>query len=218
MLGPKIPCMIIICEYETRSALNPVYPFAPKLKYSKCYQMLLDVFGIRYRNCSVCTHCKPCYYYHNHNRLKATITAIINEMYKIVSNIGDMLVTYGLQKQVHPKITVSDYESFLTRLTSKTDYRQIHMLVNDEIIGIIGFHSDFYLDGQIHMYIREFVISREHRGKGYGKELLSHVEEYARESGYDAIWLTTDNLDIVEFYDKRGYTSGGIWMSKVIQS
>jgi ribosomal protein S18 acetylase RimI-like enzyme len=55
--------------------------------------------------------------------------------------------------------------------------------------------------------IKRMFVSREHRGKGYSKAMLSTLERMARESGYEAVRLETRHLQTaaIALYEKQGY-------------
>ncbi|KAJ8045523.1 N-acetyltransferase 6 [Holothuria leucospilota] len=51
--------------------------------------------------------------------------------------------------------------------------------------------------------IETVVVDKERRGQGLGKKLIELAENYAKVSGYDAIYLST--YDMMKFYEHLGY-------------
>ena len=49
-------------------------------------------------------------------------------------------------------------------------------------------------------------VASEHRGKGYGRKLLLHVEKEARRRQMKRILLNTYSFQSPDFYKKMGYT------------
>ncbi len=52
-------------------------------------------------------------------------------------------------------------------------------------------------------WVESVVIRRDLRGSGYGRILMNKTEEYARESGFSTVYLSTHDQQV--FYGKLGY-------------
>ena len=71
--------------------------------------------------------------------------------------------------------------------------------------GVIG-AIKFFLQKNW-LWISTMVISKEHRGKGYAKNLLKFAINKARRHGYNRIRLDTmTTARVGKFYNKMGYT------------
>ena len=80
-----------------------------------------------------------------------------------------------------------------------TDHSMIFIIEeNQELIGTIGLEASIK-DG----LLRSLSVSEEHRGKGYGEQLVSHLEKYARDHGIEELYLLTNTAE--KFFDRRGY-------------
>ncbi|MFP4004959.1 MAG: GNAT family N-acetyltransferase [Alphaproteobacteria bacterium] len=68
-----------------------------------------------------------------------------------------------------------------------------------------GFILLWRLDGRAH--VTELSVATAHQGKGLGRRLLAHAEEWARGQGYTGITLTTfrDVPWNMPFYERCGY-------------
>lgn len=55
------------------------------------------------------------------------------------------------------------------------------------------------------IYIDELWIDEKIRGKGYGKQLIELVEEYANKNKLQGIWLWTQSWQAEDFYINLGY-------------
>ena len=69
------------------------------------------------------------------------------------------------------------------------------------------------------MYVNEFRIEDNYRGKGYGKKLLGLVEDEAKKMGFPAMYLHAEanNPDARKFYANCGYKEERIQLRKVIE-
>tara|TARA_B100001142_G_scaffold198193_1_gene196985 strand:- start:149 stop:649 length:501 start_codon:yes stop_codon:yes gene_type:complete len=61
------------------------------------------------------------------------------------------------------------------------------------------------------IYIHRLAVDPAHQGMGYGQEMMSFAEDFARENKYLSVRLDTfsKNINNQTFYKKRGYTKLG---------
>jgi ribosomal protein S18 acetylase RimI-like enzyme len=55
------------------------------------------------------------------------------------------------------------------------------------------------------MYIDELWVDESHRGRGLGKSLMKHAEDYANSRLLVGLWLWTQSWQAVDFYKRIGY-------------
>lgn len=81
------------------------------------------------------------------------------------------------------------------------------VLVNakNEVLGGVGFEKFTCIDGCAEL--QKIYLQDAAKGKGYGKQLITHVEKAAREMGFSKIYLEThSNLkEAIQLYQKFGY-------------
>lgn len=70
---------------------------------------------------------------------------------------------------------------------------------NDRLVGTIGLRENEVLG---------LYVSYSRRGKGIGKKLLNHLEEYAKKNGITALKLTS-TPSANTFYQRNGYVPQG---------
>ena len=71
---------------------------------------------------------------------------------------------------------------------------------NDELVGAIAgatFFSEVYID--------EWVVKEDLRGKDIGTKLINAVEEYYKDSGFDNMNTCTNEFQAPKFYEKCGF-------------
>ena len=68
--------------------------------------------------------------------------------------------------------------------------------------------GDSVLIGRKELYIDDLCVDERHRGRGAAKALYAHVVDYAREHGYDYIYLNVweGNENAQRFYERVGMT------------
>ncbi len=74
------------------------------------------------------------------------------------------------------------------------------LLVDNQIIGVSRLDT---IDSQVRQ-IRFFAISKQHQGKGFGKQLLTAIENWAQKKCVSKIILQARE-NAVSFYEKNGY-------------
>ncbi|MBT4651784.1 GNAT family N-acetyltransferase [Candidatus Woesearchaeota archaeon] len=76
---------------------------------------------------------------------------------------------------------------------------------NEKIVGAIGLDKDFPVPNSCGIIF--LAVLKEEHGKGIGGKLVQFLEEKAKGSGFERIFLYTsdDNVDAQGFYNKRGY-------------
>ena len=92
---------------------------------------------------------------------------------------------------------------------------------NGKIVGlVVGLIREDILECGFHApkrgEITELIVSKDCRAKGYGKELLNAMEKHLQEQGCKNIIIGVFgyNTHAVEFYEKNGYNTRFIDMTK----
>jgi GNAT superfamily N-acetyltransferase len=86
---------------------------------------------------------------------------------------------------------------------------RIFVLRNESrIIGMINLLITISTaEGGFVLLLEDLVIKQDHRGQGYGSQLVDYAHRYAKEKGFLRITLLTDkpNARALEFYRRHGY-------------
>ncbi len=86
--------------------------------------------------------------------------------------------------------------------------------------GVIG-TADIRCDAVADYTLVSLVIDQQHRGKGFGTQLLKHVEGHVFSidvDTYDSKLKCIPGNDSFTYYHNRGYKSDGLRMVKVLDS
>lgn len=122
-------------------------------------------------------------------RLSKIATAIVKEHYDPI--IGVEQNAYMLEKYQSEKAIVSQL---------KEGYN--YYLINDGTdVGFLGFYPK-----ENYMYLSKFYLSKDTRGKGYGKKMIEYVREEALKQGLHSIQLNVNKYNsTIEIYEKLGF-------------
>lgn len=71
---------------------------------------------------------------------------------------------------------------------------------NEEAIGVINAFTAF-----AEIYIDDIWVDNAHRGQGYGRRLLSELENHFKGQGFNNMNLVTSHFQAPEFYKKCGF-------------
>lgn len=90
---------------------------------------------------------------------------------------------------------------------------RIFVLRNENrIIGMINLLITISTaEGGFVLILEDLVIRKDHRGQGYGSQLLKHAIEFARQKNFLRITLLTDRpAESRRFYLKHGFVESGM--------
>lgn len=122
----------------------------------------------------------------------ATVSALLQEKFKPSLDIAT---------EDDPFITPEDNVSVLVPKNRSTG--STHPA--ETILGCISYSNTYPSQPSAPKIttIKYLVVAKEHRGKGYGKHLLQHVQDYARKNNMDKI-VGTSTRRSIDFYRKLG--------------
>lgn len=103
--------------------------------------------------------------------------------------------------------------------TKEKAYKRIHQIMSmddslcylqyddDKLVGfVMSYYKEF--DDLKALYIEEIVVFKEYQNKGYGKEMMNHIEKEAINSGVEHIeLLSVNDAHHKHFYESLGYYS-----------
>lgn len=122
----------------------------------------------------------------------------------------DYYRAYPLVRQLLPTLDMQLYTSrvFIARATG---YRMFIAETDGEIVGVIGIISQYNLHDGFSMFLEHVIVDKDHRGKGYGRELITFAVQRAREEGCKIIDLDADfdAETAMKMYEKQGFKRYG---------
>lgn len=130
---------------------------------------------------------------------------------------ADYYAAFPIILQLFPHLDMQTYARrvFVARATG---YRMFVAEIGEDAVGVIGImHNHNIHDGFV-TYIEHVVVDEEHRGQGYGAQLIQFAERRAQEEGCRLIELDTDlGAEQAErLYAKNGYKrSGSYWYKNI---
>ncbi|WP_026592207.1 GNAT family N-acetyltransferase [Bacillus sp. UNC437CL72CviS29] len=103
----------------------------------------------------------------------------------------------------------------------KEERYQLFSLYNEEneVVSLAGVAicTNFY--NKKHVFVYDLVTAEAHRSKGYGKALLSYIEEWGAEKECSSVVLTSafPRINAHRFYEREGYDKVSYAFCKELQ-
>lgn len=125
-----------------------------------------------------------------------------------LTNEEELIEAFPVMHQLRTHLDLSNYLELVGEAQVKHDYK-IHALYDEnEIIAVIGYMPMTTLYYGRFIWICDFVTDSNKRAKGYGRKLLTFIEDQAEEEGYECVSLSSglQREDAHRFYEeKKGY-------------
>jgi len=100
--------------------------------------------------------------------------------------------------------------------TEREGYHLFGGVVDGELVVVAGVVVGQLLHHARHAWLYDLVVDEPGRGEGYGSELLSFVEEWAREHGCETVALASPlaKEGVHEYYEHHEYDRWGYVIEK----
>ena len=113
-----------------------------------------------------------------------------------------IMVVETLPPEVEEKMT-KDLIEYESSQGIDVNYKRFALVLsddNDEVIGVLNAYTAF-----AEVYIDDMWVYSIHRGKGYGRKLISELEDLFKGRGFNNINLCTNTFNAPDFYKKCGF-------------
>lgn len=100
----------------------------------------------------------------------------------------------------------------------ENDYRLVYVREEHAVVAVAGFRVSESLAWGKYLYIDDLVTSDTFRSKGYGRELLAWIREYATKQGCAQIHLDSglQREDAHRFYQREGLVRLGYHFAEML--
>lgn len=144
--------------------------------------------------------------------MKITIRKATDEDQQFIVSLVARLTEFGPPPWRNPaKMNAVDADVMSDRLKNPSPNADV-FVAEDEKGARLGYmhmrtSTDYYAPGELHAHIADLVVAADGEGKGVGKALMAHAEDWARSRGYTQVTLSvfTQNTRARELYKRMGY-------------
>ena len=128
---------------------------------------------------------------------------------------------FKVMQELRNHLDEKTYLVLVEEAHQKDMYRLYALYDEGELVAVTGFKPMITLYYGRFVWVCDLVTSKKHRSKGYGEKLLTFVEDWARENGYQSVALSSGvqkkeahrfykekmSYDQVSFVFKKGFSS-----------
>jgi ribosomal protein S18 acetylase RimI-like enzyme len=123
-----------------------------------------------------------------------------------IETYGEVSPKASLEKYLSARFSPQKIESEL----SNPRERFFIAYQEDVSVGFTKMRDDRQaknLNGRKSIELERIYVLKEHQGSRVGKELMQQCKEFARQEGFETIWLQVwqQNLRAIQFYQKAGF-------------
>ena len=112
---------------------------------------------------------------------------------------------FPIMQQLRTHLDLRTYLELIKEAQEKHDYRMHTLYDAEEIVAVIGYMPMTTLYYGRFIWICDFVTDSNKRSKGYGRKLLSFIEDQAAKDGYESVALSSglQREDAHRFYEEK---------------
>ena len=119
---------------------------------------------------------------------------------------NELELAFPVVSQLRPHRSLQEYIEIVKEMM-QTGYQIACLFDGGRVVSFAGFIRHKILHYGDHIWVYDLVTDENHRGKGYGKLLMSYIEKLAEEHGVQCIALQSgfQRVDAHRFYENIGY-------------
>jgi len=124
---------------------------------------------------------------------------------------------YDVLGQLRKELSYKEFEDLIYDMRHM-EYKMIGLLERGELITYAGVAVQTNLYHKRHLYVYDLVTDEVHRGKGYAKEMLAYLVDYAKTAMCENIVLSSgfSKERAHKFYEKNGFEKKSFVFLKVL--
>jgi len=124
---------------------------------------------------------------------------------KQLQSKNEMIKAYSVMKQLRKHLDERTYLDLVLEAQEKDMYKMFALLEDNEIVAVTGFKPMITLYYGRFVWVCDLVTDENKRSKGYGKQLLTFVHEWARENNFENVALSSglQRTDGHRFYEEK---------------
>jgi ribosomal protein S18 acetylase RimI-like enzyme len=137
--------------------------------------------------------------------------------YFVVDYAHEIMANYGYTTEKSQAIATKDLSDSLPQAIDTPD--NVLVCIEETDKGMIGYLWYKFLDEGESVFILDFIMFEDYRGKGYGKATLMTLEEKLSKSGVEQVKLRVafNNHRAKGLYERIGFHTTGYNMIKILE-
>jgi len=146
--------------------------------------------------------------------------AIISENLRIRElKTNELELAFPVISQLRPHRSLEEYIEIVKEMAS-TGYQIVCLFESGKVVAYAGFARLTILHYGDHIWVYDLVTDENKRSKGYGKLLMSYIENLAEENALQCVALQSgfQRIDAHRFYENIGYDKVSFVFKKEYQN
>ena len=142
-----------------------------------------------------------------------SLSQLTYEGYNSVMQIRELALTeldvaYDVIKELRTELSYDDFEDLVYAMRHQ-EYKLYGIFEHDALVTCAGVCVQVNLYWKRHLYVHDLVTRATHRSRGYGREMLTYLQDVARMFDCSCIALTSGHQrrDAHRFYETNGFAS-----------
>ncbi|WP_112182555.1 GNAT family N-acetyltransferase [Paraliobacillus zengyii] len=140
-------------------------------------------------------------------------------MIKALHTEDELLAAFPVMNQLRTHLDEKKYLALVQEAQEVDQYQIAALYDANEIVAVVGFKPMITLYYGRFVWVCDLVTASDKRSNGYGEELLSYVEDWAKQNNYESVALSSglQRTDAHRFYEKKmDYDRASYVFKKVI--
>lgn len=110
-----------------------------------------------------------------------------------------------VMKQLRTHLDEEGFLQLVQEATQKENYKMVALYENGKVVAVTGFIPMVTLYNGRFIWVCDLVTDTNVRSKGHGAILLSYIENWSKENGYNIISLSSglQRVDAHRFYESK---------------
>lgn len=117
----------------------------------------------------------------------------------------EWIEAFPIVKQLRKQLTLEEYLYTIEASVKENEYRMVGLYNESVLVAVVGFMPIINLYNGRYIFVTDLVTDLNNRSMGYGHQLLSYVEDWAKTHNYNLVELSSGvrRLDAHRFYEEK---------------
>ena len=131
-------------------------------------------------------------------------------------NLKELDKIYEIVKQLRVELSFDEFDDLIYDMRHM-EYKMIGLMEGERLITFAGVAVQTNLYHKRHLYIFELVTDAKERQKGYAKEMLLYLQDYAKMAMCEHLILSQEDSLPSKWCEKYGFIKGRSLYSKKVE-
>ncbi|MCA0984353.1 GNAT family N-acetyltransferase [Halobacillus yeomjeoni] len=124
---------------------------------------------------------------------------------KELNSKDEIRKAFPVMKELRTHLDEDTYLELVFEAKEIDRYRMFALMNGEEIVAVTGIKPMTTLYYGRFVWVCDLVTSQKHRSKGFGEKLLSYVNDWAKEAGFESVALSSglNRTDAHRFYTEK---------------